>query len=352
MYYIIDDMSRWIVNQRPFSRKKRRQSIRKMLNRSGVSIPEINISEKVKSFISRWVFFVALIVCGIIILIRSLFFNPEQKIVQIKFSDNTLATYQDIELFNLVSNKVRWKYYHVLSSNKEEILSAIQKQFPFVWSIQFQLEERPEKELILEEPIPIWIQLPLELPIKSFQISKTYFPLKHWIKSDEIWWILWVQINYYEPLLLVKLNDKKFAVWNENTYVELRDWMLLWIRDPEQQPFFLIETPMYLSGTTSLNWFFSELSLKDFLEIIPLAQEAFPTMKRFVYLAWSTRIAIFTDDNKTLYFNFPQWSSNKDSWDIQLQKYYYLKDRYSKFNDIWTIDLWALEENKTIIKNY
>jgi hypothetical protein len=32
---------------------------------------------------------------------------------------------------------------------------------------------------------------------------------------------------YYDPVVLVKLNDKKFAVWNETTYVEMKDNMLL-----------------------------------------------------------------------------------------------------------------------------
>jgi hypothetical protein len=46
-------MSRGIVSQRPFSRKKRRQTIRKTLNRSGVSIPEFKINQKLKNILSR-----------------------------------------------------------------------------------------------------------------------------------------------------------------------------------------------------------------------------------------------------------------------------------------------------------
>ena len=126
--------------------------------------------------------------------------------------------------------------------------------------------------------------------------------------------------------------------------------MLLWIRDPEEEPLFLIETPMYLSGTTNINWFFFEISLPEFIQITTLAKESFPSMKRFVYLAWSTRIAIFTPDNKTLYFNFPKWSPIEDQWNTQISKYNILKEKYPNFNNIWTIDLWALENNKAIIK--
>jgi hypothetical protein len=28
---------------------------------------------------------------------------------------------------------------------------------------------------------------------------------------------------YYEPTILIKLNDKKYAVWDENTYVEMKE---------------------------------------------------------------------------------------------------------------------------------
>jgi hypothetical protein len=75
-------------------------------------------------------------------------------------------------------------------------------------------------------------------------------------------------------------------------------------------------------------------------------------MKRFVYLAWSTRIAIFDEDDKTLYFNFPEWESINNLWNNQIEKYYKLKDNYQNFERIEKLDLWALENNKIIITNY
>ena len=350
MYSITFDMSRGIVNQKPFSHKKHRQSFRKMLNRSGISIPEFKINQNLKNILSRWMLFILIVIIWVIILVRNLFFQPEQRIIKVKFSEDTLSTYQDIELFNLVSNEVKWKNYFILSSNKDELLSKIQKKFPFVWDIQLQLEPQIETVPYKEDLITTAIQLPLELPIKWYQTIEQNFPLKPSKTEEEIWWTLGVQLLYYEPKILVKLNDKQFAVWDENTYVELKEWMLLWIRDPEEEPLFLIETPMYLSGTTNINWFFFEISLPEFIQITTLAKESFPSMKRFVYLAWSTRIAIFTPDNKTLYFNFPKWSPIEDQWNTQISKYNILKEKYPNFNNIWTIDLWALENNKAIIK--
>lgn len=357
MYYITYDMSRGIVNQRPYSRKKRKQSFRKMLNRSGISIPEFTISPKIKSILSRWALSILLIILSVFFFVKSLFFQQWQVISQVKFSEDTLATYQDIELFNLVSDEVKWKNYFVLNSNKNTILSNIQKRFPFVWAIEFQLESKDVSEITEENSnmITIWLQLPLELPVRDIQPIQIPFPMKSSLTESEQWWTLWVQLQYYEPKVLVQLNDKKYAVWNETTYVELKEWMLLGIRvptedDPNPEQLLTIETPMYLSGTSSLSGFFFEINLSDMVQILKLAHETFPDMKRFVYLAWSTRFAIFTSDEKVLYFNFPKWGQIEEQRNLQISKYNILKEKYDNFSSVWTIDLWSLENNKTIIK--
>ena len=406
MYSITSDMSRGIVSQKPFTRKKRRQSIRKSLNRSGVSIPEFKISKKLKSILSWWLFFILFVIWGILILIKSLFFKPEHTISQIKFSDSTLATYQDIELFNFISNSVKWKNYYMLLSNKDKLLSDIQKNFPFVWAIDLQLEQQQEKINVEQDSIAIWIRFPSSENLQSWtltgaewdnnipnemewentqdsneandiqntdewnnntkfmqtQIVTHKFPLKSSQKSPDNGWTLWIQLSYIQPRVLVKLNDKKFAVRNENLFVELQEWMLLSTEkiDPKWddtignlKEMFTIETPWYVSGTNSLSWFFFEVSLDNVLKIASLAKEEFwNNMKRFVYLAWSTRFAIFTSDDKTLYFNFPSWWNIEDQRSAQIFKYNTLKEIYPNFNKIEKLDLWALENNKTIITNY
>jgi len=357
LYSITYDMSRGIVNQRPYSHKKRKQSFKRMLNRSGISIPEITISPMVKRILSRGAVSIVLIILSIFFFVKSLFFQKWQIITQVKFSEDTLATYQDIELFSLVSNEVKWQNYFVLTSNKNAVLNKIQKSFPFVWAIEFQLES---KDVIPDENInvvTVWIQLPLELPLKlplaGAQLIQAQFPIKSSLMDE--WGTLWVQLQYYEPKVLVQLNDKKYAIWDENTYVELKEGMLLWIRvptedDPNPEQLLTIETPMYLSGTNSLSGFFFDVNLSDMIQILYLAHETFPDMKRFVYLAGSTRFAIFTSDDKTLYFNFPKWGSIEEQRNLQVSKYDILKEKYDKFSSVWTIDLWSLENNKAIIK--
>jgi len=158
LYFITFGMSKGIVSQKPFSRKKRRQSIRKSLNRSGISIPEFKINKRLKDLLSRWLLFTLMIVWGILILIKSLFFKSEHTISQIKFSEATIATYQDIDLFNLIYNKVKWKNYYILLSKKDRLLSDIQKDFPFVWEIKLQLEPNKEETTTWEVNIITWIK--------------------------------------------------------------------------------------------------------------------------------------------------------------------------------------------------
>lgn len=358
MFSITFDMSKRIVSQRPFSHKKHKRTFKRILNRSGIEIPKIELNPKIKNILSWWMLFIVLVICWIIFIVKTAFFNKEQTISQVKFSDGTLDTYQDIELFNLISEEVKWKNYFVLLSNKDDILTKIQKKFPFVWKIELQLEPKQEIVNTWVENIIIWIDLPTEIQDKSLNPIQTQFPLKLSQKNQDEWWTLWVQLMYYEPTALIQLNDKKYAVWDENTYVEIKEWMLLWLRvpteeDPNPEQLITIETPKYLSWTTSLDWFFFEIGLSKMLQIASLAKEEFwNNMLRFVYLAWSTRFAIFTSDQKTLYFNFPDWWNVKDQRASQIFKYKTLRDKYSKFYNVWTIDLWSLEENKTIIRQY
>ena len=343
-----------------------------MLNRSWVSIPEFKINQKFKNILSRWALFTLSVLWGFLVLIKLLFFQPWQIISNVKFSDDTEATYKDPYLFSFIANEVKWKNYFILKSEKDELLSKIQKwfkvknlewefvefKFPFVWNIEFQLEAQQEEIVSENEILTIWVHLPessqwLENLKKWAQFIETTFPLKLSVESVNEWWTLWIQLMYYDPLVLVKINDKEFAVWNEETYVEMEEWMLLWIRDPDEEPLFIIETPQYLAWINSLDWFFFEISLQKFMQIISLAkQEFWNNILRFVYLAWSTRFVIFTSDGKVLYFNFPAWWNVENQWNSQIFKYNTLREKYDKFRNVEKIDLWSLENNKTIIKNY
>ena len=109
---------------------------------------------------------------------------------------------------------------------------------------------------------------------------------------------------------------------------------------------FIVETPQYLTGTTSLSGFFFEISLSDFLHIIPLMQERIPNMHRLVYLVGSRRLAIFVDDGKVLYFNF----RGVESLQEQFEKYRMLQQYYGGLDSVATVDLGSLDATKVIVR--
>ncbi|MDR0369648.1 MAG: hypothetical protein LBH96_03960 [Candidatus Peribacteria bacterium] len=75
-------------------------------------------------------------------------------------------------------------------------------------------------------------------------------------------------------------------------------------------------------------------------------EENIPNMNRFVYLAGSTRFAIFTDNEQVLYFNF----QGKESLTTQFEKYHNLQQHYENFNKLASIDLGSLDETKVIVR--
>ena len=349
-----------------------------MLNRSGISIPEIKINQKLKNILSRWMCFTLVIIAGIVVLIKLLFFQSGQKIADVKFSDNTLATYQNPYLFGFITDEVKGKNYYIINSDKDQLLSKIQNwftvknpawervefKFPFVINLNYQLETTSPTWLDWEttsEDLITWIEF-LNNWTEYKSIHKE-FPLRTAKQAPNAGWILWIEILYLEPKLLVKLNDKKFAVWSDNIFTELKDSDLLSKTQIDTKSndntisnlteIFTVETPQYLTWTNNLDWFFFDINLSNMIKITSLAKEEFwSNMTRFVYLVWSTRFAIFTTDEKTLYFNFPEWSNIEQQRETQISKYNILREKYSQFNKIWTVDLWALEENKVIIKYY
>ena len=75
-------------------------------------------------------------------------------------------------------------------------------------------------------------------------------------------------------------------------------------------------------------------------------QEHIPNMNRFVYLVGSTRLAIFTDAQQVIYFNF----RGPDNLQEQFEKYHTLQQYYPNFDSIASIDLGSLDATKVIVK--
>ena len=60
---------------------------------------------------------------------------------QVKWSEQTLATYEDIDLFNIISAEIKGQNYYMLNQFKKDvILNKAKEQFPFLDEMTIQLE--------------------------------------------------------------------------------------------------------------------------------------------------------------------------------------------------------------------
>lgn len=268
------------------------------MNKTGIPMPKISLSinEKLRKILSKTVIILILATFWFIFLIRGIFFKAEFTIKNVKRSEQTLQTYEDIDLFNIITREVKGNNYYMLKNFKKwDILDLVKESYPFVKSMDFQIET-----------------------------GNT----------------LGINLNFIDPLFKIKLGEQEFWIWWEELFFAIQSGMNLGMES------FTIDTPQYLTGTATLSGFFHQISLKDFSNIVPIIQENITNMNRFVYLAGSTRLAIFTNNEQVLYFNF-QWP---ESLNEQLQKYHNLQQYYENFNKLASIDLWSLDETRVIVR--
>jgi hypothetical protein len=74
----------------------------------------------------------------------------------VKWSEQTLATFEDIDLFNIIAANIKGENYYMLTTFKKgDILAAAQAKFPFVNDMHFQLETGNTLgiDLELQEPL-------------------------------------------------------------------------------------------------------------------------------------------------------------------------------------------------------
>jgi hypothetical protein len=151
---------------------------------------------------------------------------------------------------------------------------------------------------------------------------------------------LGIDLKFSEPLFKVKLGEKMFGVRGEYLFFEIQSGMQLGIES------FMVDTPRYLTGTTSLSGFFFDVSVQEMMDLINVIQKEIPTMNRFVYLAGSKRFAIFTQTEQTVYINL----NDEESLQEQLTKYHMLQQYYPSIQRLATIDLGSLDATKIIVR--
>lgn len=226
-----------------------------------------------------------------IFLLKGTRYNPTYLIKKIEYSDTTRKKYWNTELFVLASKFLRGKYYNTLRVGWENQLTDwVKKEYPFVKS------------------------------------SKLTFMGDQTIKVD---------FEFIDPDFLVKLGEKRFWIWEGGISDELDTKRSL------GKTGFIVDTPSYLTGTTSLSGFFYEVNYQRYKNFLPAIQEAFPRMDRFVYLAGSPSFVVF-EDNKMIFLY-------RDNPLYQLQKLDWLQKYYADYKYLTTIDLWSLTQEKVVV---
>ena len=232
---------------------------------------------------------------GFYFLIKKAFLKEEFLISKVEFSEETVSNYEDIELFDFLSKALQGKnYYEFQYFLKGSLLSQAQKITPFLENIDYQL-----------------------------MTGNT----------------LGLDLQFQEPEFRLQIGDKKYGV-RETTIEPLLDTMQLGNEK------FILYTPQYLSGTTSLSGFFYQISFLDLKGIIDYIQEEMPTMSQLMYFVGSKRFVIFTENQQEIYFDF----TSKNDFLKQFEKYHLLQQYYPDKEALQVIDLGALDDTKVIVR--
>ncbi|MBO4204131.1 hypothetical protein J5893_04925 [bacterium] len=151
MLFITYFMSKSLVRARPFAKKKKPLSLKRMAHKAakktGIPLPSfsLNLSKTTKSVLSWSAIAAILLFFTFTFLIKGILFQEKFQITSVRFSQQTLETYEDIDLFNTVYRAVKDKnFYMLIRFDKEEVLAAIQEDFPQIQDIRFQLERNQE----------------------------------------------------------------------------------------------------------------------------------------------------------------------------------------------------------------
>ena len=280
-------MVKHLVQQRTFKRSAHHK-IKNNFKKIKLIYPEINFS--VKAF---WIVILSIIFSyWIFFVIKNTFFKKENYIQNISYSKESVEKYDDPYLYSQISKALKWENYYVVSKLKRKyFLNKIKTEFPMVKNIKI---------------------------VKSGPYSVA------------IWF------DFYDPDIIIKLWDRRFAImWNDN--FEIYSGNTIW------DDIFYAELPQYASWIDSLYWLFHEISQEQFIHDMRFFAESFPNYDRIVYLPWSYMTVVILDSWQRIYIN------NQNSLTWQIENYNLIKQYYSDFNSLMTIDLWSLQWDKIIV---
>ena len=279
-----------LVKSRPFRRNRIHSNISSQFKKKiKLVYPNFNIPIQY-----IWILVIVIVfIYWIFFIINNTLLRPDNYIQNISYGKYSVDMYDNPELYKKIWDLIRWENYFVVSKfKKREILSQLKSEF---------------------------------IMVKNITIVQ---PEKYWAS---------VQLEFYDPDIVIKLWDKKFWVINGEDF-EIFSGNKIWENS------FFVELPQYASGTTSIYWLFYEIPYYKFLDDMTTIAEWFPNYKRIVYLPWASMTAVFTEKDQRVYIN----NQNSITWQIEL--FHNLTTFYKDASSLNIIDLWSLEDNMVIVQ--
>lgn len=238
------------------------------------------------------VFWVFVVVYGSFLLLKNTLFDTQYVITQVTYDSGNLAQYNDPHMYKSISAWIKQENYTIVRFQKNTILASLQDRYPFI------------KDMVI-----------------TFTTANT-------VK---------VSLIFQDPEMIIKNRDLKFGVFRGHIFPIYSGDSL------GKNVKIVVYLPWYLSGYTSMTWFFFRQSAARIIQQMELIYQWFTGLHHIEYLPGGERSIVFIE-GKQVYIN------NLADVAQQIRKYELLKRYYTNFASLREIDLWSIETDKLIVK--
>lgn len=237
---------------------------------------------------------VSLLICiyAVILVFKRTAFSQEYTIKTIKYSTSDMQIISNTWLYNQISSLLKKENFYISRLSKNSILTEIQKNYPSISDIVFSM---------------VWES------------------------------VIYVDLDFKEPDLILKLENKKFWLYG-NTIIELSSGSKL---SAWKKTLFL---PEYLSWAKALSGLFYRIPSNKLIEQVNTIAALLPNLEQITYLPWWEKTIVYMPKWQMLYFN------NMVDVVEQVKYYNLLKSYYTDFAKIKEVDLWSSGKDKVIVK--
>ncbi len=212
----------------------------------------------------------------------------------VRYDSGSVSLFDEPELYSFISRSLQGRNYHMIKIFWQRALfSEINQEFPMVESIDlFFLEKNTAA----------------------------------------------VSLQFYDPIMVLIVDENKFAVYDALHIVPLYKHNTLW------QDVLHVNLANYISDVYDLDGIFFKIDPLLLYEQIMLLDEYLQKPYELLYFPGAEKSRITAADWKILYFN------HLGSIPNQLRKIDMLKKYYSDFDNLRQMDLWSLDDHTVIVR--